>query len=475
MKAIHLTLPLLLGGALSAAEPLRATIDAKAKRQVIEGFGTCLISWGKTSRDPDYYNDEMARIYVEELGMNMLRVNVAPWGLPRIEEAAEIGADDIDLGHKDNSRVGVFLEFGKRLKALDPELRVIGTVWSPPAWMKVNGEITGGRRDTEPSIQGNDYTKKDRESRNRMKREFYPHFCHMLAAMCELHEREGLPFYALSPGNEVMFSQSFESCVWTAEDFATITAMLGETLEARGFGEVLLFGPETMTQHNWSIANPLYIKELKRNETAWKQLDRFATHGYVDGFEADMGEESSLEYWQLIKDYGKGYWMTEGGTGGHEWPQPLNQVAAAVHNSLVAGNANAFVPWQVASGEPNGHALMPRSRMTKKTHAFRHFSRFIPADAVRLHVPEAVEPLRVSAYHHEQDGTLSVVIINPGKAARTLELELAGFEVTRLNHYRTAANEDVASLGELPLDGGGLELEIPGESIATLSTIGLGG
>jgi O-glycosyl hydrolase len=58
------------------AADVSLTIDKAAGRQAIEGFGTCIITWGKNASEA-YYTDEAARIYVEELGLNMLRVNVA--------------------------------------------------------------------------------------------------------------------------------------------------------------------------------------------------------------------------------------------------------------------------------------------------------------------------------------------------------------------------------------------------------------
>ncbi len=468
-----LTLTLLCCYAI-AAHTADVSINVKDTRQRIEGFGTCIVSWGKVARS-DFYNDEMARVFCEDMGFNILRVNVAPWGYPQTENADDISADKIDLQHKNNSRVKVFIDFAKKLKAINPDLRIIGTVWSPPGWMKVNGEITGGKKNQEPSIQGSTYKKKDRESRNRMKPKYYQHFCNLVAAMCQLHKEHDVPFYAMSAGNEVMFSQEFESCTWIAKDFATINGMLGKTLEEKGFKDIILFGPETMTKHNWSIANPLYIKELQANKDAWKYVTRFATHGYVDGFASDMTADSSIEYWKLIKDHGKPYWMTEGGTGGHDWPEPLSGVAAGVHNSLVNGNASAFVPWQIASanGARNEHALIPGTTMSKKSYAMRHFSRFIPTDSVRIHIPERITDVQMSAFHHQASNTVSIIIINHSKGTIPLTGSLDGLSVEKLQLYRTSEHDDLKQLPELSIKKHQFKLDLQGQSIYTLSSIDL--
>ena len=99
---------------------------------------------------------------------------------------------------------------------------------------------------------------------NRVDRRFYPHFVAWVVEYVRLHAEAGVPFYAVSLGNEVMFTQTFESCVWTAADFATVNTMAREALDAAGFGDVKLFGPETMTGHNWGPdrGNALYIDAL---------------------------------------------------------------------------------------------------------------------------------------------------------------------------------------------------------------------
>jgi len=50
-------------------------------------------------------------------------------------------------------------------------------------------------------------------------------------------DRMGVPFFAVSPGNEVQFTQSFESCVWDGKDFAAVVVRLRELLDAERGGE----------------------------------------------------------------------------------------------------------------------------------------------------------------------------------------------------------------------------------------------
>lgn len=444
------------------------TVDATQTRQTIAGFGTCLVSWGKY---PSVYDDEMAKIYSQTFGFNILRTSLAAWDYPETLKVEDITADKIDLSAKRNSRLTVFIPFAQKLKAIEPDLKVIGTVWSPAPWLKLNKEITAGKGSKkEKSIHATSYKQggKGPESRNRVDPKLFPHFCQWVVAQMEQYRDAGVPLYAVSPGNEIMFNQDFESCVWTAEDFATIIVMLAQAKAKAGFADTLIFGPETMTQHNFAHGNPNYLRAVRGNPEAMKALGIWATHGYVDGFAADMSAESSLEFWNLIKDDGKPYWMTEGGTGEHAWPAPLSGVAAGVHNSLVGGNANAFVPWQISGAEANTHCLMTQHTLTKKSHAMRHFSVFIRPGSQRIEVGDA-GALRVSAYLHPTTRRLVVVAINPGKEAQDLGLTLAGLSVDRMAQTRTSASEDFAEVEPVTITSGKGSVRIPAEAIVTLA------
>jgi O-glycosyl hydrolase len=443
------------------AAPQKVTIDAGKKYQTIEGFGTCLISWDKKFSDL-YQTSEFQNIYANEVGLNMLRINL--WGpvmQKPVQDWRQISYKNFDLSGE-GQRARVFLDFAKGIKKLNPDIRLIGTVWSPPAWMKENNSINGKKSG---SIQGNDY----KGINNRVKEGYFPHFAKWLVEMMKLHQAEGVPLYAVSPGNEVMFTQSFESCVWDAEEFATIVKLTGEQMEKEGMGDIKMFGPETMTGHNWSIANPLYAQKLMADPQTSKYFDVFATHGYTNGFDTDNKQASSSEFWDIVKDYKRPHWMTEGGTGGHTWPEPLNDIGAMLHNSLVHGHASAFVPWQITESSPSEHGLMVMSKMTPKTHVARHYFRFIQPDSVRVDATPSDREVRASAYVHPTTRDLTVVLTNPTTQPQEVTIELkATPDVQSLQAYRTSASEMMQRLTDIPVQNGRLSLSLPAQSIVTL-------
>ncbi len=438
-------------------------VDGARRYQTIEGFGTCLIAWSGRFREL-YRTEEFQRIYVEGVGCNMLRVNM--WG-PTFERQTEdwrqIRCEDFDMD-VDGGRARIFVDFGRGILKINPEIKIIGTVWSPPAWMKVNKSITDKKSG---AIRAGDY----RRINNRVDPKYYRHFCKWMAEYVKMHEKLGVPFYAVSVGNEVQFTQSFESCVWDGKDYVSIIIMLREMLDAEGYRDAKIFGPETMTSHLYQGGTGSYIKAIKDNAKALEALDVFATHGYEDGVKAEMSATSSGKFRDLIEGTGKPFWITEGGTGGHDWPEPIREgIGNALHNALVAGDCSAFFPWQITERRKNTHGIMLMSTYTPKTYTSMHYSRFIRPGARRIEARPGFGSVQVGAFLHEKDGNVTMVAINPNEQAERLSLNFRNLKgLTLLKVYRTSASESMKEVGEAGVIDDKAAFEMTPLSIVTFS------
>jgi len=452
----------LCASALASAREHAVRVDLDARHQTMEGFGTCIVGWVREMTNL-YETEQFQKIYAEDVGCSMLRVNM--WGpvhKKQVDDPAAITYRDFD-NTVNNSRPLVYLNFAKALKRRDPSVRIIGTVWSPPPWMKMNRRLTDRRSG---GCRANDY----RGLTNRVEAKYFPHFVKWVVEMAKQYRDEGAPFYAISPGNEVQFTQRFESCVWNGPDFAKIVEMLGDALEKEGLGDIKIFGPETMTSHFYSGGTGDYIKAVAERPGAMKHMYAFATHGYEDGVKAEMEASSSARLWKFVEKYHKPLWMTEGGTGGHTWPEPIRKgVAIAAHNALVAGNCSAFVPWQIAEKKESTHGLMVMERFTPKTCAATHYFKYIRPGAVRVDAAPAFGEVLSSAFVHEEDNTLTMVLINTAAEGHDVSITfsrapgMSTFEVRR-----TSANEGLAEQPALSLSGDALKLTMPGLSMVTV-------
>src|SRR5262249_45202852 len=67
--------------------------------------------------------------------------------------------------------------------AINPDLKIVASPWSPPGWMKSSGSMVGGR----------------------LRPEYYPAFATYLVRFAEAYAAEGVPIYALTIQNEPNF------------------------------------------------------------------------------------------------------------------------------------------------------------------------------------------------------------------------------------------------------------------------------
>ena len=105
----------------------------------------------------------------------------------------------------------------KAIEAAGGELLMYASPWSPPAFMKTNGNM----------LQG-----------GKLKPEFYQSWANYYVKFIEAYEKEGIPIWGLSIQNEPMATQRWESCIYSAEeerDF--LKNYLGPTLEKEGLGD----------------------------------------------------------------------------------------------------------------------------------------------------------------------------------------------------------------------------------------------
>jgi O-glycosyl hydrolase len=453
------------------------TVDTARTHQTIEGFGTCLVSWNP-EMTRFYETPGAADMYAKELRFNMLRCNL--WGdgtIGPVEDPQRISFKDPAFAAND-PRTPVFINFAKAIRKINPDVKVIGTVWSPPKWMKENNSIVGGKS---AAITATEYVARGAPVTDRVKKEFYPHFAKWLVEMVKHYEANGVPMYAISPANEPQFTQDFESCTWTVPDLAIIIPMIAEELKRAKLERVKIFGMESMSGFNWMGGpNRAFATAVQQDKALRDGLDVFATHGYIDGFAADQGAEAAAGFWELVKELDKPHWLTEGGTGGHEWAEVIGDkgVAAGLHNAFVAGNVSAWVPWQFAEPKPNEHCLTTTAGPTKKTWVVRQYSRFVPVNAVRVAAEPAYGDVNVSAFvtngRGGVAGRFTAILTNHSQRDQDVRLSLRGpgmAQLGKLTLIRTSATEDGVELPAPVAAQRELRLTVPAQSVVTLTNV----
>lgn len=260
--------------------------------------------------------------------------------------------------------------------------------------------------------------------------------------------------------------------MYTGEEFARLVLKIGQRFEQEGTQRPIIYGPEDMTlatyePQNQSTRHTPYVDALMQEEVV-PYFDVFATHGYTDGVQVG-GSLDPKKYWESVMQFGRPFWITEGGTGGHDWPVPIEDgVASYIHHSLVDGHVSAFVCWQISDVERSTHGIMDMKTPTKKTYAAMHYWKFIRPGFVRVQAGTQAEKIRGSAFKDPVTDQLVIVVINNNPEKKVLDI---GIDKVHWNHFIpfiTSKNENFERGDAIKVDNSEFRVELEGNSIMTL-------
>lgn len=520
---------------------MHVILDASTRHQVIEGWGTSMIFWD-LPRTP--YDDPAWRRAYRDLGLNMLRINI---NKEVLVDASGNMAIPVPLGDDPRSNIAK-MAFGNpktrvfgdmaawlRRNALEPErVKITGSVWSPPHWMK---GPTGMRQHhvTRPSVKKPTPWLSEGKSgdsiggRLLQTPDNLEQFARYLAAWVESFEQHyGVPIYAVSIQNEVSFENPFDSASYSKgpdgkqEQWWQYAAALKAVKDefTRLHIRTKIMGPH-MSQVGprpsdpWGLWHQMsYIEAVKAHPdpALIDFLFAYNSNGYMGTSEGAVkmwaayysGQHELPGDWPRwarapgVRADGKPIWVSEAGGADGAWLNGKNAspgngaitVAQKMHNALVHGNASTYLYWQMSDTEEeeSEHTLLGKKHVvnptgSKKYSAFKHFSRYVRPGAVRIGATfssgwsslggaspyDTYNSLNVSAYLHEADQALAIVLVNMRASSKAVIIQLPkDLSVTRLGAHVTSNDEGFTRRKDLPVFAGEVSLTVPAHSVMTL-------
>ncbi|HEX4790565.1 MAG TPA: glycoside hydrolase family 30 beta sandwich domain-containing protein [Actinospica sp.] len=314
----------------------------------------------------------------------------------------------------------------RRALSINPELRVIGTPWSAPAWMKTNGSLVGGELIDSPR--------------------YYEAYAGYLAAFLRAYEAAGVPIYALTLQNEPQNrNPDVPGMHLGVEQARRLIHALGPVLRDRGLDTRIL-----AYDHNWAMhpddlaaAPPDSATEadypfalLADPETApWVAGTAF--HCYF----GDASAQSALH--ERFPD--KDIYFTEcsGSRGSADsdakaFSDTLRWHARNVVIGATRNWARTVVTWNLAldpSGGPHANGYTDFSglvtveddgRITPNAeyYALAHLSRFVRPGALCVHsdaVGEGSEDVAAVAFRNPDGGSV-VLVHNESERERSIDV-----------------------------------------------------
>jgi glucosylceramidase len=290
-------------------------------------------------------------------------------------------------------------------------LKLYASPWSPPAWMKTNGNM----------LQG-----------GKLKPEYRDAWARYYVRFVREYEEDGVPMWGLTVQNEPMATQTWESCVFTGEeerDF--VRDHLGPTLERAGLSRLKLM----IWDHNRGI---LYqrAKAVYDDPEAARYVWGAGFHWYV----GDHFDNVRLvhEAWP-----DKHLLFTEGTPTSYDPKTALDwKWGEAYGASLVHDFQNwaaGWTDWNVLLDERGGpnhvgnFCLAPvhgDTRTGELTYTapywyIGHFSKFVKPGARRIAVSSNDDALLATGFRN-RDGRVAVVVMNGTETAKDVAVWVEG-------------------------------------------------
>jgi len=373
------------------------TVLGNQQNQVIQGFGcaTVFTPPNTTALMPEEF-DQLFGSGAGQVGLNFLRIRIASDDAWRATELNHAKA------------------------AIQRGASVFASPWSPPARMKTNNNIIGGKLIPDSATA---YAK------------YLNDFALYMAA-------NGAPLYGVSVQNEPDWEPGYEGCVWTAEEMRDFLKNHGALISA-----TRLMAPELVNN------NQTYVNTILSDDAATANLDIVGTHLYGGGLVENA----------LAKAKGKEVWMTEHLDTLTSWNACIN-TAIEIHDCFTRANFNAYIWWY---GKRFYGMIGQEGTVTKRGFVVSQFARFIRQGAVRLSTSANTRPeVLVSSYRNGAKRVL--VLINKGVFKVKQTIRFQDITVGSFLPYTTSAAENVAQGATASVAGNSIVYTLPAGSITTL-------
>jgi glucosylceramidase len=282
------------------------------------------------------------------------------------------------------------------------KLTVFASPWSPPGFMKTNNDMLHG---------------------GKLRPEFAQSWANYYTKFIKAYEKEGIPIWGISVQNEPMATQTWESCIYSAEDERDfLKNFLGPTMKRAGLGEkkiiawdhnrdliyqrvsTILADPKA-AQYVWGIGFHWYepwsggdmmFDNVRLVHETFPDKPLIFTEGTVDSFKAD-----DIHNWRLGEYYGRSMIndFNDGAVGWTDWNVLLDEKGGPNH----VGNF-CFAP--VHADTRTGELIY-----TNSYYYIGHFSKFVRPGARRIASAPSRSGLLSTAFVNP-DGKVSVVVMN---------------------------------------------------------------
>ncbi|MDW5288908.1 glycoside hydrolase family 30 protein [Formosa sp. PL04] len=238
------------------------TVNSSIEYQTIDGFGYTLTG-GSAMHINNMSSTARANLLNElfksdgnNIGVSYLRISIGASDL----DAAPFSYDDLPLGETDVelNKFSIYedqknlIPVLKEILAINPNIKIMGSPWSPPTWMKTNQNSKGGS----------------------LKPEYYDVYANYFVKYIQAMAAEGIIIDAITVQNEPLHPGNNPSLLMEASDQAEfIKNHLGPTFETAGITTKIIIYDHNADRTDYPIS---VLNDIDAN----KYIDGSAFHLY---------------------------------------------------------------------------------------------------------------------------------------------------------------------------------------------------
>src|SRR6266850_1256849 len=397
----------------SGFNPVTITVDETTQFQEMQGFGASFtdssawLVYNKLS--VPQRNALMTNLFspTEGIGLGLLR---QPMGASDFSAVGNYSYDDMPTGQTDpnlsnfsiSHDTSYIIPVLQQARTLNPALKIIGSPWSPPGWMKTTGSMIGGN----------------------LKPDAYAPFANYFVKYIQAYEAQGVTVNYITVQNEPLFIPTgYPGMGMPASDQASfIKNNLGPALAANRLNTKIL-----AYDHNWDVPN--YPRTVFADASAAQYVSGVAWHWYGGDVNAQTPVHNEYP--------GKDAFITEA-SGGTWQGGDANSFRDAL-NLVINGSRNwarGVVLWNMAldtnNGPTNGGCGTCRGVVTIDQssgnvtynvdyYALGHASKFLKPGAYRIASNTFGSSIENVAFKNP-DGSKVLIARNAGSAPSTFKI-----------------------------------------------------
>lgn len=407
----------------TGVSPENIDVNANIRHQAMVGFGAAITD-ASAILIQNHMNAAQRTALLEDLfgrtggiGLSFTRLTIGASDF----SPSHYSLDDVPTGQTDYLLAqfsiapmqGTVLPVVKSALTINPQLRVMATPWSAPAWMKSNDSLV-----------------KNAASPGVLRPQAYGAFAQYLVKFADAMEVEGVPLYALSPQNEPDYEPADYPGMLLdpAARAALIGQHLGPLLAQRSTPLRLLDW-----DHNWD--KPASPQAVLADPVANPYVSGVAWHCYA----GDVSAQTTLH--NAYPDKETYFTECSGGTWAPVWADNLLWNVRTLIIGSTRNWAKGVLLWNLALDENHGphlggcnncrgvvtiNSTTGNVTRNEEYYALAHASRFVRPGAQRIESGSSASGLENVAFLNIDDGSIVLIVANASGVASNFTVRQGG-------------------------------------------------